>query len=108
MDEFKFKVLIEEIADVLPPTTLFNRLKKYPYSFFLDSACSHEKLGRFSFLGCEPFLVFKSKLDHVTLEWEGGKRDSFKANPFYALKDIFKKYNVLAENEEIHFSSGGV
>jgi len=32
-----------------------------PYSFLLDSAKDPEKLGRFSFLGGDPFLVYKAK-----------------------------------------------
>ena len=32
-----------------------------PYSFLLDSAKDPEKLGRYSFLGGDPFLVYKAK-----------------------------------------------
>lgn len=35
-----------------------------PYSFLLDSASDPEKLGRFSFLGSDPFLVYKAKRQH--------------------------------------------
>jgi para-aminobenzoate synthetase component I len=35
-----------------------------PYSFLLDSAKDPEKLGRYSFLGGDPFLVYKAKRKH--------------------------------------------
>src|SRR3989338_7129053 len=102
------KVLLKEIASPPQPAHLFSAFKDRPYSFFLDSAASHEKLGRFSFLGCDPFLVFKSKREAITLEWQDGTIDAFKSNPFYVLKDIFKRYAVLNEKADIPFAGGGV
>ncbi len=74
------------------PLSTFRAISHRPYSFFLDSALKNRKFGRFSFLGCDPFLVFKSKRNSVVLEWRNGKKETFKANPFAALKDIFEKY----------------
>ena len=74
---------IEEIESDIPPHLLFKELQNSPYSFFLDSVMGREKLGRFSFLGCEPFLVFKSKKDSVTLEWNDGRKELLK------IKSIF-------------------
>ncbi len=36
-------------------------LKSEPYSFFLDSSINIYNLGRFSFLGYDPFFIFKTK-----------------------------------------------
>ena len=102
------KALIEKIDNIPPPEELFNSLAPYPYTFFLDSALKDKKLGRFSFLGCEPFLIFKSKGDSISLEWQDGRRESFKANPFCALKDIFKRYRCENPDKNLPFTSGGV
>ncbi len=102
------KSVIEEMKAPSSPLSLFSGLKDYPYPFFLDSAFGHNTLGRFSFLGCDPFLVFKSKRNDITLEWNDGRKDSFKSNPFYALKDIFNEYNVLDSVKDVPFTSGGV
>ena len=100
--------VIEKIEIPQSPAVIFDALQNYPYLFFLDSALQNKKLGRFSFLGCEPFLVFKSKGDSIALEYSDGKRESFKANPFLALRDIFKKYRCENFNKDLPFTSGGV
>ncbi len=87
--------ILEEIESNFPPHLLFKELKNSPYSFFLDSVTGRESQGRFSFLGCEPFLVFKSKRDAVTLEWNDGRMESLRSNPFLVLKDLFQRFAVL-------------
>lgn len=102
---------IEEIESDIPPHILFKDLGNSPYSFFLDSVMGREKLGRFSFLGCEPFLVFKSKRDSVTLEWNDGRKESLKSDPFLALKELFRRFTIFrapAPEYDIPFISGGV
>lgn len=102
---------IEEIESDIPPHLLFKELQSSPYSFFLDSVIGREKQGRFSFLGCEPFLVFKSKRDSVTLEWNDGRKELLKSNPFLVLKELFQKFTVLpapAREGGIPFVAGGV
>ena len=100
--------IIEKIDNPQAPADLFNTLAPYPYTFFLDSALQDNRLGRFSFLGCDPFLVFKSKGDSVLLEWPGVKEESFRANPFLALKDIFKRYRCEKQDGALPLTSGGV
>ncbi|MBI5144496.1 MAG: aminodeoxychorismate synthase component I [Candidatus Omnitrophica bacterium] len=101
-------MVIEEIKTKPPPIRLFHTIKALPYSFFLDSAADYKKLGRFSFLGCDPFLIFKSKRDAISLEWQDGKSEHFKSNPFYALKEIFKIYEISNVDTGLPFVSGGV
>ncbi len=43
-------------------------------------------------MGSDPFLVFKSKRDLVTLEWASGETESIKGNPFLVLKELLKKF----------------
>ncbi len=103
--------LIEEIESNIPPHLLFKELQSSPYSFFLDSVIGRERLGRFSFLGCEPFLVFKSKRDSVSLEWNDGRKELLKSNPFLALKELFQRFTVLpapTQKESLPFVAGGV
>ena len=44
----------------LPPRQIFESIEK-PYSFLLESIKGPEKIARYSFIGSEPFLVFKVK-----------------------------------------------
>ena len=104
----KITPLIEKLKIDISPETLFEALKDRPYSFFLDSASDCGKLGRFSFLGSDPFLVFRSKRENVVLERPDGKAESFAKDPFLALSDIFKKYDIENPLPEVPFVSGGV
>lgn len=102
------KPIIEEIAGAPAPQDVFKKLKKYPYSFFLDSSLDDGKLGRFSFLGCDPFLVFKSKSGVVTLESREGKTSSLKANPFLILKEILKRYKLPSSAGRLPLTAGAI
>jgi para-aminobenzoate synthetase component 1 len=101
------KPVIEEILNPPGALDIFRSIKDRPYSFFLDSACDPKKLGRFSFIGCDPFLVFKSKGDSVKLEW-AGRTEELKANPFPVLKKLLKKYKAVNYSKELPFIGGAV
>src|SRR5262245_49289476 len=50
------------IADFLTPVSAFLKLEKdQPYAFLLESVEGGETLARYSFLGCDPFLVIRHK-----------------------------------------------
>lgn len=102
------KPVIEEISG-LPrnPLDIFRSISHRPYSFFLDSACGPEKLGRFSFMGCDPFLVFKSKGDSIRLE-SSGRTECLKGDPFPVLKRLLKKYEAVDHPKELPFIGGAV
>ena len=108
--QINFEPIIEEIKNAPNSITVFGKLKKtYPRGFFLDSSNNDRRLGRFSFVGCDPFLIFKSKRDSISLEWKDEKpREEFKANPFFALKNIIRSYNQTRNSLKLPFVSGGV
>ncbi|MDP3804302.1 MAG: chorismate-binding protein, partial [Candidatus Omnitrophota bacterium] len=99
--------VIEEMSGYPDSLALFAPIKDAPYSFFLDSASNGDRLARYSFLGCEPFLVFKTKHSLVRLEWSDGRREEFVSDPFIALKNILERYSVRNDTG-IPFVSGGV
>ena len=88
-------LLTEEIKNPPDPFSLFRRLQKYPYTFFLDSACpGPHKLGRYSFIGSDPLLVFKSKGGSVGLEWSDGRTENFTADPFTCIQDLLDRFRT--------------
>ncbi|MCX5696532.1 MAG: anthranilate synthase component I [Candidatus Omnitrophica bacterium] len=48
-------------ADLDTPVSAYLKLKKGEYSFLLESVEGQEKIARYSFLGTDPLMVFKSK-----------------------------------------------
>ena len=105
---YESKTLIEKIKlNNATCVSIYNHFKTSPYSFFLDSALSSKGLGKFSFIGIEPFLIFKSKRDRITLDWIT-RREEFRENPFFALKNLFTRFRIDQKNPEIPFIGGGV
>ena len=98
---------IEKVKLKAPPTSIYENLKTSPYSFFLDSALPSEKLSRFSFMGADPFLIFQSKKDRITLDLITS-RETLKGNPFLVLKDLFKTFKRDPEESPFPFNGGGV
>ncbi len=85
-------MIIKECA-CCDPVQAFESLKDRPFSFFLDSGMDPERLGRYSIMGSDPFLVFKSKGDLVSV-WQAGAWSEFRANPFDVLKDLYGRYQI--------------
>ncbi|PIP19561.1 MAG: anthranilate synthase component I [Candidatus Omnitrophica bacterium CG08_land_8_20_14_0_20_41_16] len=48
-------------ADLDTPVSAFLKIKKNDYAFLLESVEGQEKIARYSFLGTNPSLIFKSK-----------------------------------------------
>jgi aminodeoxychorismate synthase component I len=53
--------LLQPLALQLPLPDYFDLFRHEDYAFFLDSALPSENLGRHSFMGGRPFLVFQAK-----------------------------------------------
>jgi len=100
--------VIEELKDTRPPIEIFDSIRNLPYSFFLDSAAEAGGLGRFSILGADPFLVFKSRSSHLVREYAGGRVEHSSGNPFEALKGIFEKHAIPDRRCGLPFIGGGV
>lgn len=100
--------LAEELKSPPDPFGAFMRLKRYPYAFFLDSSLAGGRLGQHSFVGCDPFLVFRFKDGFVSLEWANGREESFRADPFEALKEILGRFRADPSGPEVPFASGAV
>lgn len=100
--------LVEEIICPAEPLEVFNRLRRLPYAFFLDSGCDHHKLGRYSFIGCDPFLVFKSKLRKISMEWAAGGTEEVDGDPLECLSGLLRRYRVDAGESGIPFNAGAV
>ena len=75
--------LLEELMLALPFWRYHSLYEMSEYSFLLDSAKDPEKLGRFSFLGGDPYLIYKAKRQAVDTN-QGGRgwsRASGEAKP---------------------------
>ena len=100
----------EPIVRELPSSgaeQLFGRLAGQPYAFFLDSGMAGERLGRFSFLGADPFLVMRSRGSAVELASKDGTR-RFCADALDVLQDLLCRYRVPRGVAPVPFCGGAV
>ena len=99
--------LVEEIFMAPDAPWCFEAFAPCPYSFFLDSGMDARKLGRYSFMGSDPFLVLKSRGDSVTLI-KDGKEENKRGNPFDILGEILKTYTLNGSRSGLPFTGGAV
>ena len=99
--------IIEEIHMAPEPAWCFNAIANRPHSFFLDSGMDPGKLGRFSFMGSEPFLVLRSRGEEITLI-QDGKEESKRGNPFEVLGELLDIYSLDRIKSDIPFVGGTV
>jgi para-aminobenzoate synthetase component 1 len=72
---------------------IFDLLKDKRNVFFLDSSAHRYGLGRYSFLGFEPFYILEAKAD---------------ANPFGRLRELLNRYTLNVHKYNIPFLGGAV
>ncbi|MCK4463074.1 MAG: aminodeoxychorismate synthase, component I, partial [Candidatus Omnitrophica bacterium] len=99
--------IIEEISLSKDAFQIYRSFSDEPYSFFLDSGMDPKKLGRFSFIGTEPFLLFKSKGNDIFVDCQGWKKH-FRGNPFYILKGLLARYKSDFRSRDFPFWGGAV
>jgi len=99
--------LVEELQTSLSPFELFAPLSGLKNSFFLDSAMDTQKLGRYSLMGCEPFLIFKSTGENVTIQENGEERHNC-GHPLDVLGLYLQKYQVAKDELQLPCYGGVV
>jgi len=90
---------VEELEGFPDPFAVFELFREEPYPFFLDSGMDPEKLGRYSFLGCRPFLLFRSKGSDLQVI-RGGRSEWLTGDPFRVLSDLVERYCLSSDLDE--------
>lgn len=76
-------------------------------SYFLDSGMDHRKLGRYSFIGADPFLLFSSRGERCCLHEPGAGTRRISGNPFTVLREAARPYLRPPAAPEIPPMAGG-
>ena len=87
----------ELAADTLTPVGAFLRLRgdrsaPSGASFLLESVEGGERLGRYSFLGRDPFLSFTASADRITLKSRDGVPEERRGNLFDVLEETLAPF----------------
>ncbi|KNZ41817.1 aminodeoxychorismate synthase component I [Acetobacterium bakii] len=99
-------MIIQEINTTLSSFELFVLFKEKPYSVFLDSGRDADNFGRYSFIGFDPFVVFSSKNDAITVQTKTDEK-TYRGNPFDELQKLLDKYKFDYVSE-LPFIGGAV
>ena len=86
----------ELVADLETPVSSFLKIDKGDYSYLLESVEGEEKIARYSFLGSDPSLVFKSKGKDIEItEGRKVKRYKTKSNPLVEIKKFMEQFRFV-------------
>ena len=99
--------LIEEIGTELSPLNAFELFRDKQFSFFLDSGMDPHKLGRYSFMGGNPFLVLSTRGSEIILT-RGAEKSSLSGNPFDVLNHFLEIYRLDSCSSPVPFIGGAV
>lgn len=99
--------LIEEVQTPLSASQVFGMFRGRPFPFFLDSGMDSGKLGRYSFMGSDPFLVLRSWGEEISLVRDG-REESRRGNPLDVAGELLAVYTLDWCPNDIPFVGGAV
>lgn len=99
------------MADALTPVSAFARLARPGPSFLFESVVGGEKVGRYSFLGTEPFLRFEARGNRVTITPAADPATATvttSADPFRELQELVDRHRADPVPGLPRFAGGAV
>ncbi|CUH97503.1 hypothetical protein P22_3634 [Propionispora sp. 2/2-37] len=100
-------MLTKTIKTDLTTFDIFLSLRNQRHPFLLDSGRDPEGLGRFSFLGADPFLTFSCKGDKCHITRTGKPAVMQTGDPFELLRSLLEQYTI-PEKVQLPFIGGAV
>lgn len=101
-------VSISLFADMDTPISTFKKLETEKFCFLLESVEGSEETNRYSFIGRNPFLTFKSYKDEAYIKDFNGNTVKERGNPIEILRKYVKKYSSPVIEGIPSFSGGAV
>src|SRR3989338_682329 len=81
----------ELLMDLETPLSFFRRMERDRYAFLLESIEGSERWARYSFLGTNPYLIFKSRGKQIEIIEEGKKKKLPADRPLEVLQTLLKR-----------------
>jgi anthranilate synthase component 1 len=98
----------EIMADLLTPVSAFLKIAEHSdYAFLLESVEGGEHVGRYSFLGKDPFLILRGRAGETTIEQAGVR--TARREPFVeALRRLMAEFHAPFVPDLPRFTGGAV
>ena len=102
-------IYTEILADLETPVSVFQKIKSGDYNYLLESVESGVNIGRFSFIGTNPRMIFKSYKKEITIIENNIETHYEKRNPLEFFEQKIKEYRPITdENLDSPFWGGPV
>ncbi len=97
----------EFLADTETPVSAYLKLRDNAYSYLLESAEGGKRWGRYSFIGCKPYLSVIKQNGNMEI-WQGNKVKILDnvGNPLNVLRDLCKQFRPVPIEGLPHFQGG--
>jgi para-aminobenzoate synthetase component 1 len=99
--------IVEQVFMAPPEDWCFESLAPRPFGFWLDSGMDPSHLGRYSFMGSDPFLIVRSHGDEITVIRQGAAEKQ-RGNPFDVLGELLDTYRIDGNDVPVPFIGGAV
>lgn len=99
---------VECYADMDTPISVFKRIQTEKDCFLLESIGESQVTARYSFIGRNPFISFKSLGDDITITDYTGKTDTYKGKPMEELQKLVMQYKAPKLDNIPSFNGGAV
>ena len=96
------------VSDTMTPVGAFCRLQSGGSSFLFESVVGGEKVGRYSFLGSEPFLRLEAFGNEVRVTLDGSVQRRLVDDPLDELAQLLSEYPAVQLPELPRFCGGAV
>jgi anthranilate synthase component I len=99
------------LSDTLTPVTAYRQVCTGEDSFLFESVVGGEKIGRYSFLGTNPFLRIQARGNQVSIVDRtagGGEVQHLAQDPLADLQDLLDRYPAVHLPELPRFCGGAV
>jgi len=102
-------VCAERLADLITPVSAFLRVRRrLRRPFLLESAEGGEHIGRYSFLGGDPFLEVEGDASGLARIDEDGSRHPIEGDPIEQLAELQRRYRAQPVAGAPPFTGGAV
>ncbi len=102
-------LFVEILADMETPVSAFRKIHSGKYDYLLESVEAGVTVGRFSFIGTDPKMIFRAFGKNISIETDGQNVDSTNDTPLDVLEATIKKYSPVSFPElNVPFWGGAV
>ncbi|GAB4468000.1 MAG: anthranilate synthase component I [Armatimonadaceae bacterium] len=99
------------LADMETPVSAFRRLAHRSNAFLLESVEGGERMARYSFLGTDPYLTFRSKGQRITITERGKVEERILEpgqDPLHVLEELLAPVRYVSLPDMPRFVGGAV